>query len=180
MIGDDEEFESDADEGESALDRIRAALIAVKQADAPFDLASERIGADQRGMGQPMPEGWSATPFDLGRPAWKLTGPGAKDTRTILHLFGGGYCIGSLASRGGLAAEIAKAAEAHSYLLEYRLAPEHTFPAAFDDALEAYRRLLGQGVAPESLVVIGESAGGGLALAMLARAKPIAPRTIPR
>lgn len=170
MITDDEEFESYEEEGETALDRIRAALLAIKQADAPFDLAAERAGADQRGAEAPMPEGWTATPFDLGRPAWKLSGPGAKDSRTILHLFGGGYCIGSLASRGGLAAQIAKASEAQSFLLDYRLAPEHPFPAAFDDAYEAYKRLLRQ-AAPESLVLVGESAGGGLALAVASRAK---------
>jgi acetyl esterase/lipase len=170
MISDDDDFETHEDEGESDLDRIRATLLAVKQANAPFDLVADRIAGEQRAAGQPMPDGWSATPIDLGRPAWKLNGPGAKDTRTILHLFGGGYCLGSLASRAGLAAQIAQASEAHSYLLDYRLAPEHPFPAAFDDAYEAYKRLLGH-VKPESLVVIGESAGGGLALALAARAK---------
>jgi acetyl esterase/lipase len=170
MITDDDEFESYEDEGETALDRIRATLLAVKEANAPFDIQADRIAGEQRAANQPLPDGWAATPFDLGRPAWKLSGPGAKDTRTILHLFGGGYCLGSLTSRAGLAAQIAHASEAQSYLLEYRLAPEHPFPAAFDDAYEAYRRLLGQ-VKPESLVVIGESAGGGLALALAVRAK---------
>jgi acetyl esterase/lipase len=171
MIGEDDEFESYEEEGESALDRIRVALIAEKEAGAPFDLAAERLRADQRGANAPMPDGWTATPYDLGRPAWLLSGPGARESRTILHLFGGGYCIGSLRSRGGLAAQIAKAAEARSFLLDYRLAPEHPFPAAFEDAYEAYRRLLGQGCAPESLVLLGESAGGGLALAVAARAR---------
>lgn len=171
MIGDDDDYESFEDEGESALDRIRAALIAEKESAAPADLATDRARADERGANAPMPEGWSAAPANLGARAWKLDGPGAKATRTILHLFGGGYCIGSLQSRGGLAAQIARAAEAHSYLLDYRLAPEHSFPAAFDDAFEAYRRLLGQGIAPNSLVIIGESAGGGLALALAARAR---------
>ncbi len=170
MITDDDEFENYEDEGETDLDRIRAALIAVKEANAPFDIPADRIAGEQRAANQPLPDGWTATPFALGRPAWKLNGPGAKDSRTILHLFGGGYCLGSLASRAGLAAQIAHASEAHSYLLEYRLAPEHPFPAAFDDAYEAYKRLLGQ-VKPESLVIIGESAGGGLALAVAVRAK---------
>ena len=172
MITDDEEFEGfDDGEGETALDRIRAMLMAEKAADAPFDLALERQRAEERGAGAPLPEGWSATPYDIGRPAALLSGPGAKDTRTILHLFGGGYCIGTLASRMGLAAALAKASEARSLLLEYRLAPEYPFPAAFDDALAAYRRVLADGVAPESLVLMGESAGAGLALAVAVAAK---------
>ncbi|MEJ0022425.1 MAG: hypothetical protein WDN76_02585 [Alphaproteobacteria bacterium] len=101
MISEDDEFESYEEEGETDLDRIRATLIAVKEANAPFDLAADRIAGEKRAANQPMPDGWTATPLDLGRPAWKLNGPGAKDTRTILHLFGGGYCLGSLASRAG-------------------------------------------------------------------------------
>jgi epsilon-lactone hydrolase len=87
---------------------------------------------------------------------------------TLLHFHAGGYLIGSPRSHRELAARMARAAGARVFLADYRLAPENKFPAAFDDGLAAYRGMLADGVDPGSLVVSGDSAGGGLALAVLA------------
>lgn len=91
------------------------------------------------------------------------------DGRTILYLHGGGYVIGSPRSHRHLAAAIAIAASASVLLLDYRLAPEHPFPAAVDDAVAAYRLLL-QDIGSQRLAVVGDSAGGGLTVATLVAA----------
>ncbi|HET9926093.1 MAG TPA: alpha/beta hydrolase [Methylomirabilota bacterium] len=100
-------------------------------------------------------------------PAEWLRPPGAVAGRVVLYLHGGGYVIGSPRSHRHLAAAIASAAAASALLLDYRLAPEHPYPAAVDDAIAAYRWLLDQGIAPEHVVIAGDSAGGGLTVATL-------------
>ncbi len=88
---------------------------------------------------------------------------------TLLYLHGGGYCFCSSATHRALVAQVAIASQARCLALDYRLAPEHPFPAALDDALAAYRALVAGGTGPERLVLAGDSAGGGLALATLLR-----------
>ncbi len=100
-------------------------------------------------------------------PAEWLRPPSAEAGRVVLYLHGGGYVIGSPRSHRHLAAAIAAAAGASALLLDYRLAPEHPFPAAVDDARAAYRWLLDQGIAPARIVIAGDSAGGGLTVATL-------------
>jgi len=91
----------------------------------------------------------------------------AQTDRIILFLHGGAYCLCSINTHRSMAAHIAEAARARALLIDYRLAPEHPFPAALEDAVGAYHALLDMGVAPASIVVAGDSAGGGLALALL-------------
>ncbi|MCB1388934.1 MAG: alpha/beta hydrolase fold domain-containing protein [Rhodobacteraceae bacterium] len=86
---------------------------------------------------------------------------------TLLYLHGGAYLLGSSRTHTGLAAALALRTGARVFLPDYRLAPEHPFPAAFDDALAAYDGLVAQGNAPAEIVLGGDSAGGGLALALL-------------
>jgi acetyl esterase/lipase len=100
-------------------------------------------------------------------PAEWLSAPGARSDAAVLYLHGGGYVIGSPRSHRHLAAAIGAAAQAPVLLPEYRLAPEHPFPAAVDDAVAAYRWLLGRALAPRRLVIAGDSAGGGLTVATL-------------
>jgi len=100
-------------------------------------------------------------------PAEWLRPPSAAPGRVVLYLHGGGYVIGSPRSHRHLAAAIAGAAEASALLLDYRLAPEHPFPAAVEDATAAYRWLLEQAVVPQHIVIAGDSAGGGLTVATL-------------
>ena len=100
-------------------------------------------------------------------PAEWLRPPAARDGEVVLYLHGGGYVIGSPRSHRHLAAAIATAAETSALLLDYRLAPEHPFPAAVEDAVAAYRWLLDRGVGPGRVAVAGDSAGGGLTVATL-------------
>lgn len=100
-------------------------------------------------------------------PAEWLRPPTAVPGRVVLYLHGGGYVIGSPRSHRHLAGAIASAAGADALLLDYRLAPEHPYPAAVDDATAAYRWLLDQAIAPERIVIAGDSAGGGLTVAAL-------------
>jgi len=83
----------------------------------------------------------------------------------ILYLHGGGYCICSSHTHRGLAARLAIASRARLLIIDYRLAPENPFPAALEDALAAYRWLLGQGIPGQRIAIGGDSAGGGLTLA---------------
>lgn len=93
--------------------------------------------------------------------------PQADPGRVVLYLHGGGYMTGSRGTHRSLAAEVAVAGRAHTLLIEYRLSPENTFPGALQDALFAYRWLLERGTDPAKLSVAGDSAGGGLSMALL-------------
>ncbi len=104
------------------------------------------------------------------RSEW-VSHPGTKQDRTLVYLHGGGYYAGSLTTHQGLAARIALAADARVLLVDYRLAPEHPFPAAVEDATRICRWLLRQGFAPERIAVAGDSAGGGLAVAAMLELK---------
>jgi len=97
---------------------------------------------------------------------WTST-PSASKDKVVLYLHGGGYVIGSILSHRHLASEIGRAAGALSLAIDYRLAPEHPFPAAVDDALAAYRYLLDKGFKPSNIAISGDSAGGGLTVATL-------------
>jgi monoterpene epsilon-lactone hydrolase len=96
-----------------------------------------------------------------------VTAPGADAGRAVLYLHGGGYVIGSINTHRDLASRISRAAKARVLLIDYRLAPEHPFPAAVEDSVAAYRWMLAQGLKPNRIAVAGDSAGGGLAVAAL-------------
>jgi acetyl esterase/lipase len=106
-----------------------------------------------------------------GRDAEWLRAPGVQAGRTILYLHGGGYVIGSPNTHRALAGEVSRAAQAAVLLLDYRLAPEHPFPAAVEDGVAAYQWLLAQGVVPTQSAIAGDSAGGGLTVATLLSAR---------
>ena len=93
--------------------------------------------------------------------------PRARERAAILYLFGGGYMLGTPASRRKTAGHLALAAGVRVLVPNYRLAPENPFPAALDDAVHAYRWLLAQGAEPNDIVTAGDSSGGGLAIATL-------------
>jgi epsilon-lactone hydrolase len=103
-----------------------------------------------------------------GVPAHWLAAPGADTGRVLLFLHDGGYELGSVRSDGELAARLGRASGMRVLFPEYRLAPEHPFPAAIDDALTAWNWLrASQGLAATSVAIAGASAGGGLAVALL-------------
>ncbi len=93
--------------------------------------------------------------------------PGTDRRRVVIYLHGGGYVAGSLCSHRHLAAEIGRACGALALAVDYRLAPEHPYPAAIEDTLSAYRFLLNRGIAAGSIAIAGDGAGGGLAVASL-------------
>jgi len=93
---------------------------------------------------------------------------------TVLYLHGGGYLSGSPVTHRAITGHLAARCGARVFAADYRLAPEHPFPAALDDAVAAYRGLLAEGVAPGDLVIAGDSAGGGLAAATALRLRELA------
>jgi acetyl esterase/lipase len=100
-----------------------------------------------------------------GVPGEWITNGESTDAITLYYLHGGGYSIGSVNTHATMVSSIARAAKARAFAIDYRLAPEHPFPAAVDDAVAAYRWLLEQGIDPQSIVIGGDSAGGGLVAA---------------
>lgn len=102
-----------------------------------------------------------------GRAAEWLRAPGTNAQRAILYLHGGGYVMGSPNTHRSLGGEVSRAAQAAVLMLDYRLAPESPFPAAVDDGVAAFQWLVEKGFAPKNLAIAGDSAGGGLAAAIL-------------
>ena len=96
-----------------------------------------------------------------------LTPENAEQNRLVVYLHGGGYALGSLQSHAGLAAQIGKAAASAVLQVDYRLAPEHSFPAPIEDVCKVYQALLDGGMAAESITFAGDSAGGGLVIASI-------------
>ena len=131
-------------------------------------IAEQRAALDAMAATSPPPEGVAVEPVTLaGRSGEWLTPEAGTADGVVLYLHGGGYCIGSLGSHRGLGSRLAMAAGCPVVTLDYRLAPEHPFPAAVDDATGAYRDLLAIGADPEQIAIAGDSAGGGLTVATL-------------
>jgi epsilon-lactone hydrolase len=102
------------------------------------------------------------------RGEWSMA-PGSDASRVLLYFHGGGYCSGSILSHRRLVTEAGRAAKTRTLAIEYRLAPEHTFPAALNDTSVAWNFLRQSGIAAEHIVVGGDSAGGGLTIALINR-----------
>ena len=128
----------------------------------------EALRAGMAAVALPAGDDVTATPVDAGGiPAeWVRAGDREGDG-VILYLHGGGYVMGSLLTHRKLAGDLARASGARVLLLDYRLAPEHALPAGIDDGVAAYRWLLAEGVEPAKIAIGGDSAGGGLTVAVL-------------
>jgi epsilon-lactone hydrolase len=136
-----------------------------EMAKAP-DMKSMRAVMEK--MAAPAPADVKCTAVNAGGvPAEWIVAPGAAADRFLLYLHGGGYVLGSINTHREMVSRLSRAAGARALALDYRLAPEHPFPAAVNDATAAYRWLLSQDAKPERTVIAGDSAGGGLALATL-------------
>jgi acetyl esterase/lipase len=134
------------------------------------EIAQMRRDADARAKAFPLPADVSVEPVVANgvRAEWTST-PGADPSSAILYLHGGGYVICSLESHRHLVAEIGRACGTRTLAIDYRLAPEHPFPAPVEDTVAAYRYLLASGLKPNRIALAGDSAGGGLVIgAMLA------------
>jgi monoterpene epsilon-lactone hydrolase len=134
------------------------------------EIAQMRIDADERAKAFVLPGDVTVQPVGANgvKAEWTST-PDADASSVILYLHGGGYVICSLQSHRHLVAEVGRAAGTRTLAIDYRLAPEHPFPAAVEDAVAAYRYLLDRGIRPKRIALAGDSAGGGLVVgAMLA------------
>ena len=146
----------------------QAALAARPAPDPPRDLPELRARIDENQARLPLAEGVAAREVDAGGVAAILLEPeGIEAPPDLLYFHGGGYRIGSAVGWRSYGSHLARACGARVLLADYRLAPEHPFPAAVEDAAAAYAWLLDSGAAPERAVLAGDSAGGGLAAAAL-------------
>jgi epsilon-lactone hydrolase len=149
----------------SEIEAIRALLAAKPR---PVGWSERRKRLDEVGSASPPADDVAieAAAFD-GVPAeWSLA-PGSDASRALLYFHGGGYCSGSLLSHRRFVTEAGRAAAVRTLAVAYRLAPENPFPAALEDANAAWRFLRDQGYPPERIIVGGDSAGGGLTLALM-------------
>jgi monoterpene epsilon-lactone hydrolase len=153
----------------------REALDAIlRQAAFPFDadVSEQRRFLRELASAQPLPPGVTVTAAELGGvPTAEITVDGVEPRHTVLYFHGGVYVIGDAFQPAGLAAQLGQRTGARVISVDYRLAPEHPYPAAVDDALAAYQALLDGGTAPSGIALAGESAGGGLAVATLVSAR---------
>ena len=150
---------------DAEIGALRAKLAARPR---PDDYRQRRKDIDARGLAYGLPADVGVEPATAGgvRAEWTTTPNAARDA-ALLYLHGGGYVIGSLDSHRHLAAEVGRSCGIVGLALDYRLAPEHPFPAAVEDALAGYRFLLGRGLAPGRIAIAGDSAGGGLVVATM-------------
>jgi epsilon-lactone hydrolase len=127
-----------------------------------------------RAPAYPKPDDITWEPLDAGGvPAEWVVPDDCEPGRALVYLHGGGYATGTLESTHALCSHIARATRARLLVVDYRLAPEHPFPAALDDAVTAYRFAISAGYAPEAIALCGDSSGGGLALATLVRLRDL-------
>ena len=136
---------------------------------APFSAMSlDEQRATVEAAAGPVADGTTVVAVDAGGvPCEWIATPRSRHETVIVALRGGGYCLGSLTSNRRFCALLADCGQSRVLNVGYRSAPEHRFPAALDDAVATYRWLLANGVDADSVILAGNSAGGGLALACL-------------
>ena len=149
----------------SEIEAIRALLSSKPR---PAGWAERRQRLDEVGSAWPVAEDvkLGAVALDGIPGEWSIA-PGSDANRVLMFFHGGGYCSGSIASHRRMVTEAGRCAGARTLAVGYRLAPEHPFPAAFDDALVAWRFLRRQGIAAARIAVGGDSAGGGLTAGLI-------------
>ena len=149
---------------QSEIAAIRALLTSKPR---PVGWAARRSRLDEIGATWPVASDVTLTPVDIdGIPGEWSTVPGSDASRILLFFHGGGYCSGSIVSHRRMVSEAGRASGVRTLAVGYRLAPEHPFPAALDDAMTAWHFLRHQGIAAEHIVIGGDSAGGGLSLSV--------------
>ena len=122
--------------------------------------------------GQPLPADVTVSAGALGGiPTAEITVDGIEPRHVVLYFHGGVYVISDAFLSAGLASQVGRRTQAKVISVDYRLAPEHPYPAAVDDALAAYEALLDSGIAPSDIAFAGDSAGGGLAIATMVNAR---------
>jgi acetyl esterase/lipase len=152
---------------QSEIEAIRTFLSSKPR---PVGWPERRKRLDDVGSVWPVADDVKTTSIDVnGVPGeWSIV-PGSDPSRVLVFFHGGGYCSGSIVSHRRLVTEAGRAAGVRTLAIAYRLAPEHPFPAAYDDVLTAWRFLRDQNIAATHIAVGGDSAGAGLTLALIGR-----------
>jgi monoterpene epsilon-lactone hydrolase len=136
------------------------------------DVNEQRRALRELLSAQPLPADVTVTAAELGGvPTAEIAVDGIEPRHIVLYFHGGVYVMGDAALAADLASQVGRRTDAKVISVDYRLAPEHPYPAAVDDALAAYEALLDNGNAPSDIVLAGESAGGALAVATLVNAR---------
>ena len=149
------------------IDAVRALLGAKPR---PVGWLERRKRLDEVGAVWPVADDVEFSEVDVnGVPGEYSIVPGSDASRVLLYFHGGGYCSGSIQSHRRLVTEAGRAARIRTLAVAYRLAPEHPFPAAYNDALSAWQFLRSQGIAASHIAIGGDSAGAGLTLALISR-----------
>jgi len=163
-----------ADQNQTDLREIEAIRALLGAKPRPVGWAERRARIEEVGSVWPVAADVALTPADAGGvPAeWSIV-PGSDPSRVLMFFHGGGYCSGSIVSHRRMVTEAGRAAKVRTLAVAYRLAPEHPFPAALDDALSAWRFLRNQGIAAARIAVGGDSAGGGLTVALINRLRDL-------
>jgi epsilon-lactone hydrolase len=151
----------------SEIEAVRALLSSKPR---PVGWAERRQRIDEVGSVWPVAGDVTLAAVDLGGVPgeWSIVS-GSDASRVIMFFHGGGYCSGSILSHRRMVTEAGRAAGMRTLAVGYRLAPENKFPAALDDAMIAWRFLREQGIAAEHIAIGGDSAGGGLTVALINR-----------
>src|SRR5213082_3128892 len=152
---------------ESEIDAIRALLNSKPR---PVGWPERRERLDDIGAVWPVADDVKLETVNIGgvEGEWSIV-PGSNASRALLFFHGGGYCSGSIVSHRRMVTEAGRAAGMRTLAIGYRLAPEHSFPAAYDDVLTAWRFLQGQNIPAAHIAIGGDSAGPGLTLALIGR-----------
>jgi acetyl esterase/lipase len=153
------------------LDRLLRRIVRNRLETLPLNaatIAASRRGMDRWGTRMPPPRGHERVQTSLGGVPTEWTRRAGDGRPVLLYCHGGAYLVGSPVPYRLLAGQLARAANCDVAVIDYRLAPEHPFPAARDDALAAYRALLDDGIPPGRIAIAGDSAGGNLAAVTLA------------
>lgn len=150
---------------QNEIEAVRALLTSKPR---PVGWNERRQRLDEVGSAWPVAGDVKLDPVDLGGfpGEWSIV-PGSDPDRVLLYFHGGGYCSGSILSHRRMVSEAGRAAGARTLAVAYRLAPEHPFPAALDDAFTAWRFLRRHGIAASHVAIGGDSAGGGLTAALI-------------
>jgi monoterpene epsilon-lactone hydrolase len=151
----------------SEIDAIRALLGSKPR---PVGWSERRQRIDEVGSVWPVADDVTCEAVDCdGVPGEWSQVPASDASRVLLFFHGGGYCSGSIRSHRRMVTEAGRAARMRTLAIGYRLAPEHPYPAAHEDAMMAWRFLRRQGIAAENIVVGGDSAGGNLTITLINR-----------
>ena len=135
-------------------------------------VAEQREAFDREMSAIPLAPGCATESLNFdGVPAEKITPANAASGKALLYLHGGGHMFGSIKSHRSFVSRLATSGRVTAFHIDYRLAPENPYPAAIEDALKAYRRILAMGFSADNLIVGGELAGGNLAAALLLKVR---------